>query len=253
MQKLPAYAAWSNGLVPRGSGSKIRLFCFPFAGGGASAYWSWIAELSPDIEIVALQLPGRESRWGELAYSQMAPLIHQLAGDLKPLFVPPFAFFGHSMGSFIAFELARELRRRGQPSPERLIVSAARAPQVPDPDKPLHVRGDDELLRELRRLDGIPRELMDYPELLQVLVPTLRSDLKLCETYAYSDEPPLECSISAFGGEQDSKVPRAFLEAWRYHTKRDFRLRIFPGSHFYLKPAQKELLDVVRRDLTSIN
>lgn len=247
--ELPSYAAWSNGVVPRGSGRQTRLFCFPFAGGGASAYWPWIAELKPEIEILALQLPGRESRWGEPAYSQMAPLICRLADDLEPLLVPPFALFGHSMGALIAFELARELKRRGKPSPERLIVSAARAPQIPDPDKPLHGRTDSELLSELRRLHGIPRELLDHAELLQVLLPTLRVDLKLCETYVYSSEPPLGCSISAFGGDRDSKVALDFLDAWRYHTEKDFRLKIFPGDHFYLKPARKELLDAVRRDL----
>lgn len=247
---MPPYAVWTNGLVPRGAGGLIRLFCLPPAGGGASAYWSWIAKLRPEIEIWALQLPGRESRWGEPAQSHMASLVSSLVKDLESLFVPPFAFFGHSMGALIAFELTHELQRRGKPGPMRLLVSAARAPQIPDPEEPLHARSDEEILSALRRLDGIPKQLFEHAEVLQLLLPTIRADLQLCETYEFCERAPLECPISVFGGDQDVKVPRVFLEPWRYHTTQGFRLRTFPGGHFYLTSASTELLDAVLQDLT---
>src|SRR5215510_2889958 len=105
------------------------------------------------------------------------------------------------MGAFIAFELARQLRRENRPGPTALIVSAARAPQIPDPDPPIHMVPTELLLEELRGFDGIPANLLAHPELVSLLVPTLRADLAMCETYAYNDEPPLACPISVYGGD----------------------------------------------------
>ena len=215
---------------------------------GASLYWSWIDAFSPEIEVRPIQLPGRESRWGEPMFTRMEPLVQMLAHDLEPVFERPFSLFGHSMGAFVAFELARQLRREGGPLPTKLIVAAARAPQIPDPDQPLHEKPDAELLKEIRRLNGIPGPLLDNPDLLKLLLPVLRADLAVCETYSYKAEPPLSCALSAYGGSDDNTVPRPFLTGWRNQTVADFNIRIFPGDHFFLQTARHALFRVISEE-----
>jgi medium-chain acyl-[acyl-carrier-protein] hydrolase len=171
-----------------------------------------------------------------------------LMHDLESVCERPFSFFGHSMGAFVAFELARQLRRGGGPLPAKLIVSAARAPQIPDPDQSLHEKPDAELLKEIRRLNGIPGPLLDDLDLLKLLLPVLRADLAVCETYTYKADPPLSCPVSAYGGSDDKRVPRHFLTAWRDQTTADFNLRIFPGDHFFLKTARHALFRVISEE-----
>jgi surfactin synthase thioesterase subunit len=224
------------------------LLCFPFAGAAASYFESWIDALRPEIEVRPIQLPGRETRWGEPTFTRMEPLVQALIHDLEPDLGNPFALFGHSMGAFVAFEFARQLRREGAALPKRLIVSAARAPQIPDPDPPMHEKPDAELLTEIRRLNGFPDALLDHPDMLKLLVPVLRADLAVCETYTYQPEPPLNCALSAYGGAHDGKVPRHFLTGWRDQTTADFNIRIFPGDHFFLKTAQQALFRVISEE-----
>lgn len=238
--RSPATAAWTNGRrVESPRDDRVRLLCFPHAGGGASMFRSWTGELAHVADVWPIQLPGREGRWHEPALTQISALAEALCEGLQPLFQAPFAFFGHSMGSFVAFELARQLRREKLREPIALIVSAARAPQIPDPDPPTHHLRTSELLQELKRLNGIPRELLDHPELLALLLSTLRADMKLCETYRYADEPPLDCPIWAYGGEHDNKVRLAHLVQWETQTTQEFSLRLFPGDHFFVKDASR--------------
>jgi hypothetical protein len=154
------------------------------------------------------------------------------------------------MGAFVAFELARQLRREDRQGPAALIASAARAPQIPDPDPPVHMLPTQELLKNLQRLDGIPQALLDHPDLIAVLLPTLRADLAICETYEYRDEAPLTCPISVHGGEHDNKVSIEHLTPWRVQTSGDFQVRIFPGDHFFhLKEARPAVLQALREEL----
>lgn len=250
--KPPAYAVWTNGVLQRSGGAQARLFCFPFAGGGASFFWPWIASLGPAVELWALQLPGRESRWGETPYQRIEPLVKRLADDLEPLLQPPFAFFGHSMGAFILFELARELRRRGRKGPSLLLVSAARAPHTPNQDEPINGLSDAQLIERLRRLDGIPEPLFEHVDVLQLMLPVLRADLTLCDTYECAEEGPLDCALTVFGGVADQKAPRELLEAWRYQTTGRFALRMFPGGHFYLGAARSQLLEAIAAEMKQI-
>lgn len=248
---LPAVTNWTNGITPRVRQSNVvRLFCFPHAGGGASVFRFWATELASEIEVYPIQLPGREGRWREPPLSQISVLVPTLSEALRPLLDPPYAFFGHSMGAFIAFELTRQLRRENRPGPAALIVSAARAPQIPDPDPPLHLLSAEQLLEDLRRFDDIPQELLDYPELVSLLLPTLRADLTMCETYVYNDEPPLACPLSVYGGEHDVKVALEHLATWNVQTSGDFQLRVFPGNHFFLlKEARAAVIEALREDL----
>jgi len=248
------FATTNNGTdasaSPRVRSDVVRLFCFPYAGGGASMFRPWTTALAPAIEVCPVQLPGREDRWREPALRDLFALVPRLADALRGRLVPPFAFFGHSMGAFVAFELTRYLRREPSAQPNALIVSGARAPQLPDPDPQTHLLPHDELLTRLRRLGGIPIELLNHPELMSLLLPTISADLALCETYTYRDEPPLECPIAVYGGYSDDKVPQAHLSPWKVQTTGDFSLRMFPGNHFFfLKEARHAVLQAIRDEL----
>ena len=231
----------------------FRLFCFPYAGGGASLYRTWQERLGPDIEVCAIQLPGREDRFGEPRFDSLISLIDVLADVLSPYLDSPFGFFGHSLGSLISFELTRRLRRQKAPCPVQLFVSGRRAPQIPDPDPPIHQLPDAEFIEELRRFNGTPQAVLENPELMEIFMPLLRSDIGLDETYVYDHEAPLDCPISAFGGLEDEEVSREELAAWRDQTQSKFRMQMFPGDHFFLNGKESDgLLEVISRDIRTI-
>ncbi|MCA1852371.1 MAG: hypothetical protein LC647_08250 [Beggiatoa sp.] len=157
----------------------------------------------------------------------------------------PFAFFGHSMGALIGFELARQLRRQHGPSPVHLFVSGRGAPQIPPPEPPIHALPEPQFIAEVQHFNGTPTEVLQHPELMQLLIPTLRADFAVCETYTYTTDAPIDCSISAFGGLQDRKVSRERLEAWRDQSRASFSLCMFPGDHFFLHTAEPLLLETI--------
>ncbi len=227
--------------------ARLRLFCFPYAGAGALIFRTWSDGLPRDVELCPIQLPGRGTRLMERPFTQLSPLVEALGQALVPLLDKPFAFFGHSLGSLVGFELARWLRRQHGVHPVRLFVSAGRAPQIPHRGPPIHALPRKDFLAELRRLNGTPSELLDHQELMEIMLPLLRADFALYETYAYSTEPPLNCPISAFGGLQDHRVNDSDLEAWRSQTSDSFSLRMLPGDHFFLN--QPLLLQVVSQEL----
>lgn len=229
--------------------ARLRLFCFPYAGGGVSIFRAWSDTLPADVEVCPLQFPGRGTRLMEPPFTQLSPLVQALAEALFPLLDKPFAFFGHSLGALVSFELARRLRRRYAVQPVRLFISADRAPQIPNRDPAIHSLPEGEFLTELRRLKGTPTELLEDEEVMQIMLPVLRADFAVYETYRYSTEPPLNCPISAFGGLQDHRVNRGDLEAWRDHTGVSFSLTMFPGDHFYLNTTQPALLQALSQEL----
>jgi medium-chain acyl-[acyl-carrier-protein] hydrolase len=229
--------------------ARLRLFCLPYAGIGASIFRTWSDGLPADVEVCPVQYPGRGTRLMETPFTQLSPLVQALAQALVPLLDKPFALFGHSLGALVGFELARELRRQSGVQPVRLFASADRAPQIPRQDRPIHALPEGEFLAELRRLNGTPGKVLEHDELMRIMLPILRADFAVYETYAYSVEPPLDCFISGFGGLQDRKVSRRDLEAWRDQTSASFSLRMFPGDHFFLNTNQPLLLQVISHDL----
>ena len=231
----------------------FRLFCFPYAGGGASIYHDWPERLPSDIEVCAIQLPGRENRFGEPPFANLSSLVDALADVLYPNLDFPFAFFGHSLGSLISFELTRRLRRQKAPCPLQLFVSGCRAPQLPNPDPPIHQLPDAEFIEELRCLNGTPKAVLDNPELMELLLPLLRSDIGIYETYVYDHEAPLDCPIFAFGGLEDKEVSREELAAWHDQTRSRFNIQMFPGDHFFLNGKESNgLLEVISKDIRKI-
>lgn len=227
-----------------------RLFCLPYGGGGSAIFREWPADLAPEIEVWYVQLPGREARHREPPVTRLDALIGPLAGALLPHLDRPYAFFGHSMGALLGFELARQLRRLGAPTPRHLFASARRAPPLPDRFAPLHALPDADLVEHLtRRYNGMPRAVLESADLLRMFVPIIRADLTLIETYVYAPEEPFAFPISAFGGLDDPAVTRADLAAWGDQTRRSFTMRMLPGSHFFLQPERPRLLRAVAADL----
>jgi medium-chain acyl-[acyl-carrier-protein] hydrolase len=234
--------------LPEGRDGALRLYCFPYAGGSAQVFRGWQRHFAPQATLSLARLPGRTTRIGEPAFKKYKSLVNALADAVIPELPPAFAFWGHSMGALISFELARELRRRGQPAPLALFLSGRGAPQVPDPDPPTFNLPEPEFISELRRLNGTPRELLDSPELKEFFLPTIRADFELVDTYEYEPETPLTCAICAYGGLQDTHVPAANLKEWQKQTSGAFKIRMFPGDHFYIHTST-DLLHALRRDV----
>lgn len=226
----------------------LRLFCFSYAGGGASVFRTWADGLPAWVEVCCIQLPGRESRLGEPAYTRLAPLLQVLADAIYPYLDRPFAFFGHSMGALVSFELARQLRRTHDRHPVRLCVGAFRAPQLANPNiKIYHLPS--EVFKVVLRADGIPEKVLQNEELMQAMLPLIRADYELCDTYTYKEEPPLECPFSIFGGLEDIRINEADLEAWRIHSSAPSSLKMLPGPHLFVHSAQDLLLAEISQAL----
>ena len=236
-------------IVPGAKGGSPRLFCFPYAGGSAQVFRSWQKYFSPDVTLCLAHLPGRAMRIGEPPFTRLKPLVRALVDEIIPQLQMPFAFWGHSMGSLISFELARELRRQGQPTPLALFVSGRSAPQIPDPNPPTFSLPEKEFIAELRRLNGTPKELLDSQELKQLFLPTIRADFELVDTYVYEPGEPLGCSIHAYGGLEDSPVPVDNLKAWQKQTLRPCVVRMFPGDHFFIHSYPADVINMLRRDV----
>lgn len=242
-QWLPASAASPS--------AEVRLFCLPYAGGAAGVFHGWPAAAPAALQVCAVELPGRGRRLAEPPYLSLAPLVRALADALEPALDRPYALFGHSMGGLLAFELVRVLRRRGKPLPVRLFVSAIASPGTPSGRPSVHVAGDADIRAELRELGGTPPELLDDDELMTLMLPVLRADFSVVETYEYRDEPPLPVPITVFGATADPVARPAVLAGWRRQSSRETRTRIFPGDHFFLHRMVPELVGEIVADLGS--
>jgi medium-chain acyl-[acyl-carrier-protein] hydrolase len=230
----------------------LQLFCFPFAGGSAATYQRWTHSLPKNIEVLAVELPGHGRRFKEPSFVSLSELIGAVADPLRERLRCPFAFFGHSMGATIGFELARYLRRKYALEPSHLFLSARRGPGFPDDRAPIHNLPDSEFLEEIRNLDGTPAEILERPEVMRFLSPMLRADFQVIETYQYQPEPPLSCPITALGGLDDPRVSIESLLAWSRETSAGFKLKMLPGNHFFLRNSESRLLRLLKETLSAI-
>ena len=182
----------------------------------------------------------------------MLPLVQAIAENIIPLSEKPFALFGHSMGARVSFELTRELQRTHGIKPAHLFVGGSCSPEIVPSAPPTYNLPDPEFIESLRKLNGTPRGVLENPELLQIVLPILRADITLCQTYVYSPGPPLDCPITVYSGLEDQEVDREGLEAWRKQTTSTFSLYQLPGDHFFLRTSQSLLLNLLSRELRSL-
>lgn len=223
----------------------MRLFCLPYAGGMSTVFRSWPQEFPPAIEACAVELPGRGTRISEPRFLRLTALVQAMVKDLLPYLDKPFALFGHSMGAIICFEFARTLALTYGVSPLHLFVAGHSAPHLPDRYEPKHHSSDADLLRYLRELDGTSQAALENTQLMAFLLPIIRADLEISETYTYADSPPLICPITAFGGLEDPEVTIEDLKAWQLHTRSTFRVKTFKGGHFFLQSSKQELIQEI--------
>ncbi|MER7053895.1 MULTISPECIES: alpha/beta fold hydrolase [unclassified Streptomyces] len=231
----------------RAADPKLRLLCFPHAGGTAQLFHGWPALLPSDVEVLAVRYPGRQDRIAEARIEDMATLADTIETALRPWLDRPLALFGHSMGACVAYEVALRLEGRGI-VPEHLLVSAHEAPQWPKRSD-LHEVDDDTLIAHVRRLGDMHSEAYDLPELRELLLPTLRSDYRLIEGYQPSDPTPVKAPITAYVGQDDPSCAVGGVLAWSGLTAPgSFELRPFTGDHFYLVAREAEVVaDVTAR------
>jgi len=225
----------------------LRLYCLPHAGGGPLLFRQWSDSLPSSVEVCAVQLPGREARFSEPAFTRWQPLVDALADAVAAANDRPFALFGHSMGALLAFELARRLRRLGQPEPAYLLVSGYAAPHLGLDRPPAHALPEAEFRAELRARNGTPTVVLENDEMMRLFSPLLRADFAVCETYTYQSEPPLGCPCAAFGGLRDPLVTPERLLAWKELTDASFESLLLPGDHFFPATCQALLLEQVGR------
>ncbi|MFF0885079.1 thioesterase II family protein [Streptomyces sp. NPDC003456] len=242
MTGIPGDSPWFRNYRPAPD-APVRLVCLPHAGGSASFYFPVARALSPRVEVLAVQYPGRQDRRTEPAVADLHTLADRIAGALGPCTDRPYALFGHSMGAVLGFEVARRLEAAGN-GPAELFVSGRRAPGVDRTDE-WHPESDEEVVAEIRKLNGTGDALLDDAETLQMILPALRSDYRAVRGYRYRPGPALDCPVTAFTGDRDPRAGVDEVAAWANHTRSGFALRVLPGGHFFLVDQQAEVLGTV--------
>jgi medium-chain acyl-[acyl-carrier-protein] hydrolase len=232
-----------------GSPARVRLFCFPYAGGGPTAFRTWAGALPSGVEVCAVQLPGRERRMAELPYTEFDEALRATAYALEAYTDLPYIVFGHSLGALLGFEWARHMRDSGKRCAMHLFLSGQDAPPVSNPLLRLHQLPEPEFIHELKRMGGIPELVLAEPDLMRLLLPRVRADLAVYETYVYEEGEALDCPITVFGALDDHRTSRDGLIAWRRRTTQTSTLRMFPGTHFFLQTAQMEILQDIAHNL----
>ncbi|MGV9302380.1 thioesterase II family protein [Nonomuraea sp. NPDC004354] len=232
---------WFSTPQPRPTAPR-QLFCLPWAGAGAGAFQGWAAAAGPELEVLPVVLPGREGRFSEPFDLDIA----ELADAVSARADRPYAFYGHSMGGRLGFEVIRELTRRGERLPRRLYLGACRPPDLVEPLAALSEVSDEELLGRLIELGGLPEELLAEPELCELVLPVLRADFTWLHEYVYEPGPPIGVPIEAFAGAEDKSVSVSAMRGWSRHTSAGFTLSVQPGGHFFLRERRDHILDRVR-------
>lgn len=233
-----------------GKQAALCLFCFPYAGGSANVYRPWQRYMPANIDMCLVHLPGRGRRIGEQPFNCMKTLVSTLADQIpqKPEYA--YAFYGHSMGAVIGFELARELRMRYGTEPAALFLSGRRAPHVPRVYPVSFDLPEDQFIAELRRLNGTPEGVLADPRLLDLFLPLLRADFQVIEAYEYEIQRRLSCPITAYGSLHDVAASIQEMQVWQEHTVAEFQMRLFPGGHFFIQEESNvDFLETFGRDV----
>jgi medium-chain acyl-[acyl-carrier-protein] hydrolase len=228
--------------------ARLRLFCFPFAGGTASVFHRWACSGLEDVDVVAVQYPGREARIHEPGYRGVPELVQALGPIIRPLLDRPFAFLGYSLGSYVSLELAHWLQREGASAPLGLMLAAGVPPHQRQSQK-LYTLRDEDFIAELERYGGTPPQVLADRELMDLILPMLRADFEMADEYRRAPEPRLSVPFSVWGGEEDTSPSPRVLAGWRDHTTASFELQVLPGGHFFLLSAGERFREGVHRTL----
>lgn len=232
----------------------IRLFCCHHAGGGASFFHQWSKLVGNKVELLAFQLPGRETRMEEPLFFTMEEVVESLYEEMKYLLDKPYVLFGHSLGGLVCFELIRKLKSIQKKLPIHFIASACRAPHIPLRRDPIYNLSDAEFILKLREYNGIPKEMYEYmEELLEIFMPILRADFTISETYRYNQDQLFPVNITALCGKDDPTVRDADVLAWRVRTSNDFEYHELAGDHFFIKSAQDILKNIINRIIEGVH
>jgi medium-chain acyl-[acyl-carrier-protein] hydrolase len=226
--------------------AKIRLFCLPFAGGGASLYRPWAAALAPEIEVCPIQPPGRENRYSEKVITDAYEMANAIAAQMLPFIDRPYAIFGHSMGALLSFEITKVLQSQKKRPPEILFLSAHRAAHLPRKRDPLHALPDSQFIESLKQYGGFPEEILNNQEFIDFILPTMRSDMTLCDLYTFKQsETPIMTPLEMYAGEDDREAGPSEMSAWSEHTSSESNLTTFKGGHFFLRTHSQEVLEKI--------
>lgn len=233
--------------------ARLKLFCVPHAGRGASLFMPW-RNLLPDwIELSAIQLPGREGRLKEAPLKSVSAMAKALSREMEPRLDRPYVMFGHSMGALVCFETTRLMRQRGLPLPEALVLSGRRAPTIPEQAPHIHNLPDADFVAAMSaRYNGIPQIILEQPDMMRMLLPIMRNDLEAIETYHYRSEAPLALPFFIYGGHEDPQLAPSNVSGWSTLTSGRFEQRLFPGGHFYLQDDRDTLVKALIKDLASL-
>lgn len=227
--------------------AKIRLICLPYAGGSARVFFPWLESLSKNIELVAVQMPGRSERMAHKAHTDMTAMAQELYEVMPDLFDKPFCLFGHSLGSKLAFELALMLQSRNTNLPEHIFLSGSRPPHLPDKEEKIHDLPYEEFWKEVEALNGTPKIVFENEEMMQCLTPLLRADFKVAETYQFKNGPMISSNVSILGGRKDADVPEIDIRRWGELFNGNAQVRMFDGGHFFIEENQDEVVTYINR------
>ena len=234
----------------------LKLICFPYAGGSASTFLPWIKSLPDNVELIIVQAPGRGSRIGELAYSDMQALIGDLIKNIPSILNKPYILFGHSLGSRIAFELMNQLKILNYALPQHFIASGSRGPHHKCTKESIYNLPHDEFIEELKSLNGTPQSVLENKELMELFLPLLKADFEIADRYCYKGEVRLNCPISVFGGEYDVDICLSKLNSWGDFFETDVDVNLFPGNHFFIdsqsKLVQQKVNYIIKNCLTKL-
>lgn len=225
---------------------KVKLFCFPYAGGSAAIYEKWKRIIHPSIELISVEYSGRGKRFAEPIYTDMEEVVDDLYNIIKyEIDTVPYSFFGHSMGSLVSYELSHKIKKSAHREPSHIFFSGKAAPNSINRDKPLHNLNDVKFKEELFKLDGTPKEILENDDLMNIFLPILRSDFKVVEEYAYKDKlEKLNCDFTILYGSGDNMSLNELCD-WQKHTNGRCSYIKFPGGHFFINAYVKEIVDIV--------
>jgi pyochelin biosynthetic protein PchC len=242
---------WIKTYHPATAGA-VQLICFPHAGGSANYFYRLSELLAPNVAVSAVQYPGRQNRQNEPRIESIEEMAAAVAGALTGTLQQPYAFFGHSMGAVVAYETARLLHRDAVPGPAHLIASGRRAPSRLRPSENIHLRPDDGVINEIRKLGGTPDVLLDDPDFRELVLGPTRSDYRAIETYVSEPGFQLDCPVTVLIGDRDSHTTSDEAEAWAEHSAAACDVHVFPGGHFFVNEQRAGVADVIRDTLARL-